>query len=131
MFTNKSFFYTILGFTQSHQGPLNDMKGFHQILPGSYKSGKLFNITGNDKVQLKADCIHGSIANGVCELILYNFVLSSPPGHKIYKEHRIELQKKVNKSVLSHISFYIEDDDQQPVEFNGEMINFTCQLIKI
>ena len=26
IFTNKSFFYTILGFTQSHQGPLNDMQ---------------------------------------------------------------------------------------------------------
>ena len=35
IFTNKSFFYTILGFTQSHQGPLNDIEGFYQILPGS------------------------------------------------------------------------------------------------
>ena len=25
IFTNKSFFYTLLGFTQSHQGPLNDI----------------------------------------------------------------------------------------------------------
>ena len=35
IFTNKPFFYTILGFTQSHQGPLNDIDGFYQILPGS------------------------------------------------------------------------------------------------
>ena len=48
-FTNKSFFYTILGFTQSHQGPLNDIEGFYQILPGSYKSERPINITGNDK----------------------------------------------------------------------------------
>ena len=34
IFTNKSFFYTIVGFTQSHQGPLNDIEGFYQILPG-------------------------------------------------------------------------------------------------
>ena len=34
IFTNKNFFYTILGFTQSHQGPLNDIEGFYQILPG-------------------------------------------------------------------------------------------------
>ena len=30
-FTNKSFFYTILGFTQSHQCPLNDIEGSYQI----------------------------------------------------------------------------------------------------
>ena len=37
LFTNKIFFYTILGYTQSHQGPLNDIKGFYQILAGSYQ----------------------------------------------------------------------------------------------
>ena len=35
IFTEKFFFYTILGFTQSHQGSLNDIEGFYQILPGS------------------------------------------------------------------------------------------------
>ena len=45
-FTNKSIFYTVLGFTQSHRGPLNDMEGFYQILPGSYKSDNPINITG-------------------------------------------------------------------------------------
>ena len=45
IFTAKSFFNTILGFTQSHQGPLNDIKGFFQILPGSYQSNKPINIT--------------------------------------------------------------------------------------
>ena len=35
IFTEKSFFYSFLGFTQSHQGPLNDIEGFYQILPGS------------------------------------------------------------------------------------------------
>ena len=37
----------------------------------------------------------------------------------------------INKSVLSHITFYLEDDDHKPVEFNNETISFTCQLIKI
>ena len=40
LFTNKSCLYCILGFTQSHQGPLNDIEGFYQILPGSSKSNK-------------------------------------------------------------------------------------------
>ena len=57
IFTEKSFFYTLLGFTQSHQGPLNDIEGFYQILPGSSKSNKPINITGIDKIHLKCDCI--------------------------------------------------------------------------
>ena len=68
IFTNKSFFYTTLGFTQSHQGPLNDIEGFHQILPGSYKSDKPINNTGIDKIHSKCDCINGSIVNGIREL---------------------------------------------------------------
>ena len=131
IFTNKSFFYTILGFTQSHQGPLNDIGGFYQILPGSYKSDKPINITGIDKVHLKCDVVDGSIVNGVREPVLYSFALDQPPGHKIYKESKVKLFKKVNKSVLSHITFYVEDDGYKPVDFNGESILFTCQLIKI
>ena len=53
IFTNKSFSYTILGFTQSHQGPLNDIEGFYQILAGSYKSNIPINITGIDKNSFK------------------------------------------------------------------------------
>ena len=131
IFTEKSFFYTILGFTQSRSYPLEDITGFYQLIAGSYKSDKPINITGIDKIHLKCDCIQGSIVNGIREPILYSFALSSPPGHKIYKEPRVKLFKKVNKSVLSHISFYLEDDDHKPVDFNKETISFTCQLIKI
>ena len=131
VFTNKSFFYTILGFTQSHQRPLNDIEGFYQILPGSYKSEKPINIAGIDKVHLKCDCIQGSILSGIRTPILYSFALSSPPGHEIYKEPKVKLFKKVNKSVLSHITFYVEDDDYKPVDFHNERITFTCQPIKI
>ena len=131
IFTEKSFFYTVLGFTQSISYLLDDIDGFYQIIAGSYKSDKPINITGIDKIRLKCDCIQGSIVNGVRETILYSFALSSPPGYKIYKEPRVILLKKINKSVLSHITIYFEDDDHKPVDFNGETIRFTCQLIKI
>ena len=129
IFTEKSFFYTFLGFTQSRSYPLDDIDGFYQLIAGSYKGDKPINITGIDKVHLKCDCIQGSIVNSVRESILYSFALSSPPGHKIYKEPRVKLFKKINKSVLSRITFYFEDDDHKPVDFDGETISFTCQLI--
>ena len=131
IFTKKSFFYTILGFTQSHSYPLDDIDGFYQLIPGSYKSDRPINITSIDKVHLKADCIQGSILNGIRQPILFSFALDQPPGHKIYKEPKVKLFEKVNKSVLSHINFYFQHDDHKPVDFNGETISFTCQLIKI
>ena len=131
IFTEKSFFYTILGFSQSRSYPLDDIEGFCQLIKGSYKSDKPINITGIDKIHLKCDCIQRSIVNGIREPILYSFALSSPPGHKIFKEPRVKLFKKVNISVLSHITFYFEDDDHKPVDFNNETVSFTCQLIKI
>ena len=131
IFTERSFFYTILGFTQSRCYPLNDIDSHYQSIAGSYKSDKPINITGIDKIHLKCDFIQGSIINGVREPILYSFALSSPPGHEIYKEPRVKLFKKINKSVLSHITFYFEDDDHKAVDFNNETISFTCQLIKI
>ena len=100
------------------------------MIAGTYKSDKPNNITGIAKILLNCDCINGSIANGIREAILYSFALTSPPGHKIYKESRIKLFKKVNKTVLSLITFYSEGDDQKPSDFHNETINFTCQLIK-
>ena len=130
-FTEKSFFYTILGYTRSLSYPLDDIDGFYQLIAGSYESDKPINFTGIETIHLKCDCNNGSILNGVREPFLYFFALSSPPGHKIYKEPRVKLFKKVNKSsFISHHVFF-EDDDYNPVDSHGETISFTCQLIKI
>ena len=100
IFIEKSSFYTILDSTRSRFHLLNDIEGFYQLIAGSYKSDKRINITGIDKIHLKCDCIQRSILNGVREPILYSFALSSPPGYKIYKEHRVKFFKKINKSVF-------------------------------
>ena len=131
IFTEKSFFYTIIGFTRSRSYPLDDIEGFYQLIAGSYEGDRPNNITRIDKIHLKSGCIQGSIVNGKREPIMYSFALSWPPGHKNYKQLRIKLFKRVNKSGLSHIIFYFEDDDHKLVDFHGETISFTCQLIKI
>ena len=131
IFTEKFFFYTTLGFTRSYTYPLDDIDGFYQLIARSYKGDRPNNFTGIEKILLRCDCIQGSILNGIREAILYSFALSSPPGHKINKEPRIKLFRKINKSVLSHITFYFEDDDYKSVDFKNETRSFTCQLIKI
>ena len=91
IFTKKCFFHTVLGFTQSHQGPLNDIKRFYQILPWHYKSQKPINISGNKKSHLKRTVVDGSIVNDSRKPILDSFGLDKPPGHKIYKKPRNKL----------------------------------------
>ena len=82
LFTEKSFFNTILGCTRSCFYPIDDIDGFYQLNAGSYKSDRPIDITGIDKVHLKCDCINGSIVNGIREPISYSIALSSPPGKK-------------------------------------------------
>ena len=128
--SEKSFFYTILGFTRSHSYPLDDTDGFYQIIWGSNKSDRPINIKGIDKILLKCYSLQGSIVNGIRQPIIYSFAFSSPPGHKMFKEPKVKLFEKINKSILSHKTFYLEEDDQKLVDINGETISFTCQLIK-
>ena len=98
---------------------------------GTHKSEKPHMITTTDKVHLKCDCVDGSIVNGIGEQMLFSFNLSALPGYKIIKEPDIILYKKINKTRLDSIQFFLEDSSHNPVDFNGETSTFTIQIIKI
>ena len=115
----KSELNTLLGFTN---------KGYTE---GTHISEKPVMITTTDKVHLKCDCVDGSIVNGIREQILFSFILSAPPGYKIIKEPNIILYKKINKTRLDSIQFFLEDNNHNPVDFNSETLTFTIQIIKI
>ena len=112
-------------------GDLGEIKTVIQLIPGSEKSDKPFNIIGVDKVHLKSDCINGSIVNGTREFLSYSFALDKPSRHKRNKGARMKLFKKIKNSLLSHIKIYLEDEHHKPVDFNGKTISFTYQLVKI
>ena len=80
-FTKKSFFDTILDSTQSHPGALGDIEEFVHIIPGTYRSERPKNNTGNDKLFIKSDCYIGPTVNGVQEPVLRCLTLDKPPGH--------------------------------------------------
>ena len=120
-FDKKSFFHTLLG-----HDPYFDYK-----VPGVYTSDKILNLNTTNKNHLKCDCIDGSIQDGVRQPILYSFVLEKPSGYKIFSEPETIHYKKINKSVLNTITFYLEDDNNKEVNFNGETLTFTLQMIKV
>ena len=129
-FDKKSFFHTLLGFT-----PYWDYKptnAIHADAPGVYSCDKvILNLNTINKIHLKCDCIDGSIQDGVRQPILYSFVLDKPAGYKIFCEPETIHYKKINKSILNTVTFYLEDDNNEEVNFNGETLTFTLQMIKI
>ena len=129
-FDEKSFFHTIFGFT-----PYWDYKptnAIHADAPGVYSSDKvILNLNTINKIHLKCDCIDGSIQNGVRQHILFSFVLDKPSGYKVFCQPETIHYKKINKSFLNTVTFYLEDDNNKEVNFNGETLTFTLQMIKI
>ena len=120
-FDEKSFFNTILGFTSGW-----DYKSYN-----NYTSQKILNLSSTNKIHLECDAIDGSVVNGVRQPILYSFVLDKPSGYKVFCQPETIHYKKINKSILNTVTFYLEDDNNKEVNFNGETLTFTLQMIKI
>ena len=129
-FDNKSFFHTFLGFD-----PYWDYKptnSIHADFPGVYTNDKdILNLNTINKIHLKCDCIDGSIQDGLRQPILYSFILDKPSGYKVFCQPETIHYKKINKSVLNTVTFYLEDDNNEEVDFNQETLTFTLQMIKI
>ena len=120
-FDEKSFFSTILGFNNGW-----DFKHYNQ-----YISQKIESLSSTNKIHLKCDFIDGSVVNGTRQPIVSSFVLDKPSGYKVFCKPETIHFKKINKSVLNTNTFYLEDDNKEEVNFNGETIIFTLQMIKI
>ena len=80
---------------------------------------------------MKCDVIDGIVLNSITQPILFSFVSDKRPGFKVFCELETVHYKKINKPVLNTITFYLEDDNNEEVSFNGETFNFTLQMIKI
>ena len=125
----KSFFHTLLG-----SEPYWDYKPTHSNhvgIPTVYISDKVLKLSTTNKIHLNCDIINGSVVNGLRQPILYSFVLDNLPGYKVFCEPETIHYKKINKSVLNTITFYLEDDNHEEVNFNVETLNFTLQMNKI
>ena len=128
-FDERSFFHTLLGFE-----PYWDYKPTNSNrdgIPGVYTSNKILNLSSKNKIHLKCDCIDGSIQDGLRQPILFSFVLDKPSGYKVFCEPETIHYKRINKSVLNTITFYLEDDNNEEVDFNQETLTFTLQMVKI
>ena len=120
-FDEKSFFRSILGFN-AHW----DYKHYNE-----YISRKIKNLSTINIIHLKCDNIDGSIVGGLRQPILFSFVSDKPSGYKVFCEPETTHYKKINKSVLTTKTFYLENDSHEEVDFSQETLTFTLQMIKI
>ena len=111
---------------------LNRLLGFTSktYSEGTHMSEKPVMISSVDKVHLKCDCVDGSIVNGIREQILFSFNLGAPPGYKIKNNPTTVLYKKINKTRLDKIQFFLEDSNHNPVDLNNETLTFTFRFIR-
>ena len=116
----KSFFSTLFHFTSGW-----DCKYYNK-----YISQKILNSSSTNKIYLKCDIIDAFVLNGVRQPILFSFVLDKLPGYKIFCQPETIHYKKISKSVLKLTIFYLEDNNNEEVKYNGETLNFALQLIK-
>ena len=70
----QSFFSTALGFASGWQ-----YKHYNK-----YTSQKVVNLSSTNKIQLKCDCISGSILDGCRQPTLYSFFLDKLHGYKVF-----------------------------------------------
>ena len=120
-FDEKSFLSTIFGFNHGW-----DYKHYNK-----YTSQKIVNLNNTNKIHLSCHVINGSLVNGLRQPILYSFVLDKKPGYKVFSQPETIHYKKNIKSALNTITLYLENDNNEEVNFNGKTLTFTLQMIKI
>ena len=120
-FNEKSSFNTILGFKLCWDyKPTNE-----------YTSQKIVNLSTTNKLHLNCDVVDGGLQKGLLTPVLFNFLLVKPSGYKVFYEPETFQYKRIIKSVLNTVSFHFEVDNHEKVDFNGETLSYTLQMIKI
>ena len=114
--------FSILSLVLLHVGIINTIT--------TILAKKTGNLSRTNKINLNCDVIDGSIQNGLKQPLLFSFVLDKKPGFKVCCDPGTIHYKKINKSVLKTITFYLEHNDNRGAIFYGETLTFTLKMIK-
>ena len=124
----KSFLYTLLGLLRFWNKKSTNARRVDS--PAVSTNQMILHLSTINKNHMKCDCIDGSFKNGLKQPILYNFNLDKPNGYKVFCQPETTQFKKVSKPVLNTRTFYLEDNENDEVNFNGETLTYTMQLVK-
>ena len=102
-----------------------------ELISENFISEKQKIVSGLDKIPLKTNCMGRSFLIGVRQTILNSCELDKPPDYKIERNSKFQYPGKVFKSIVSEITFHLEDGENNMLNFKGETLTFALQLTKI
>ena len=86
---------------------------------------------GLNTINIHCNVISGVKDNGNNTDILYTFTLTEPPGYLKNIILTSILYQNITKDRIENIEFHIKDEYGRPIDFNGDVSNFTLHLVKI
>lgn len=125
---NKPLFYIDFASNKS----FGNLLGFDTLLTESYNESKYsINILQINSVFVKTNLTEPSIYNNKVIPFIYSFFPVALPGDKIIEKPRqLTYHRLINKS-LHHIEISLVDENDIPLDFNGELVTIRLHLKSI
>ena len=93
-----------------------------------YTTNIIIDLMGFNTINFHCNIISGAKDNGEDTDVLYTFNLTEPPGYLINIIPTNILYQNVTKDRIEYIEFHIKDEYGRPIDFNGDVLNFTLHL---
>lgn len=131
--TMKATFTSSNVFDFTRPGLGTTLLGFYgTTIPGvPFKSKGKININNINVIRVKCDIADGSYLNGKKSHSIHSFYPQAPPGYKIIEVPKNIIYFPVNKRILDFVSITFADQQDKPIDFNGEETTITCHIKKI
>ena len=112
---------------------LNKVLGFNNkiISDGINFSDNVVNILGSQKISLCCDKIIGSYLNEKRSNILYSFSNSFIYGQSIIIRNSDKESHLLRDKSFQRIEFSFVDDDNKPIDFNGNAVSMTILISQV
>jgi len=107
--------------------------GFYGItIPGfPFLSTRKINVNNINVIRVQCNIANGSFLNGNKSHTIHSFYPQAPPGYKIIEVPKNILYFPVNKQILDTVTITFADQDNKPIDFNGEETTITCHIKKV
>ena len=113
------------------ENSIASLLGFRKVVykKGKYTSQKIVDIMGFSTINIHCNVISGVKDIGNNTDIRYTFTLSEPPGYLINIIPTNILYQNATKDRIEYIEFRIKGEHGRPIDFNGDVLNFTLHLV--
>ena len=96
--------------------------------PGRFESENVVNIMNVNSIMVHCDIIGGSRLNGEERPIIYSFFHNVGPGEKIVTRPKNLIYLPITLGVISHMTCWLTDQDNKPLNLRGEEITITFHI---